>query len=64
MKNFLAKYGKHFWIVSLFVTIPSLYSFFFKDGDWFTALLLSGCSYYFFLKGTGRLLDKDDPFVE
>ena len=64
MKNFLAKYGKHFWIATLFVTIPSLYSFFFKNGDWFTALLLSGWSYYFFLKGTGRLQDKDDPFVE
>ena len=64
MKNFLAKYGKHFWIVSLFVTIPSLYDFFLKDGDLFIALMLSGCSYYFLLKGTGRLLDKDDPFVE
>jgi hypothetical protein len=37
MKNFLAKYGKHFWIVSLFVSIPSLHDFFFKDGDLFIA---------------------------
>jgi hypothetical protein len=44
--------------------MPSLHDFFFKDGDLFIALMLSGCSYYFFLKGTGRLLDKDDPFVE
>ena len=64
IKNFLAKYGRHFWIISLFVTIYAAYDFFYDEGDLFSVLMLSGFTYYFFVKGTGRLSEEDDPSVE
>ena len=64
IKNFLAKYGRHFWIISLFVTIIATHDFLYDEGDFFSVLMLGGLTYYFFLKGTGRLLEEDDPFVQ
>lgn len=64
IRNFLAKYGRHFWIISLFVTIFATYDFFYDEGDFFSVLMLGGFTYYFFLKGTGRLSEEDDPFVQ
>mgnify|MGYP000226705826 CR=1 FL=1 len=31
IRNFLAKYGRHFWIISLFVTIFATYDFFYDE---------------------------------
>ena len=64
IRNFLEKYGRHFWIISLFVTIFATYDFFYDGGDFFSVLMLGGLTYYFFLKGTGRLSEEDDPFVQ
>ena len=32
IKNFLAKYGRHFWIISLFVTIIATHDFLYDEG--------------------------------
>ena len=64
IKNFLAKYGRHFWIISLAVTAYTAYDLFFDEGDLFSTVMLAACTYYFFLRGTGRLSKKDDTFVE
>jgi len=62
IKNFLTKYGRHFWILSLLVTLLSLYQFI-KYGD-LLFILFGALTYYFYLKGTGKLKDEDDPFVK
>ena len=64
IKNFLSKYGRHFWILSLLVTLLSLYQFIKLNGDLFIVLMLGALTYYFYLKGTGKLKDEDDPFVK
>jgi len=67
MKNLLSKYGKHFWYLPLVVSLWSWWAFFslpMQLRDIWSPLFLSAFAYYFFLKGTGRLTDKDDPFVE
>jgi len=66
MKNLLSKYGKHFWYLPLVVSLLSWWVFFssMRLGEIFFPLFLSAFAYYFFLKCTGRLTDKDDPFVE
>tara|TARA_Y100000816_G_scaffold97140_1_gene67567 strand:+ start:384 stop:542 length:159 start_codon:yes stop_codon:yes gene_type:complete len=38
--------------------------FFYDEGDFFSVLMIGGLTYYFFLEGTGRLLEEDDPFVQ
>ena len=60
IKNFLAKHGRHFWIISLSVTIYAIYDLFYDEGDPFSVLMLSGFTYYFFLKGTGRLSEENE----
>ena len=67
MKNLLSKYGKHFWYLPLVVSLWSWWAFFslpMQLRDIWSPLFLSAFAYYFFLKCTGRLTDKDDPFVE
>jgi len=67
MKNLLSKYGKHFWYLPLVVSLLSWWAFFslpMQLRDIWGPLFLSTFAYYFFLKCTGRLTDKDDPFVE
>lgn len=64
IKNFLAKYGRHFWIISLVVTSYTAYDLFFDEGNLFSTVMLAACTYYFFLRGTGSLSKKDGPFVE
>ena len=34
------------------------------DGDFFFVLMFGALTYYFYLKGTGKLKDEDDPFVK
>ena len=48
IKNFLAKYGKHFWIISLAVTSYTAYDLFFDEGDLFSTVMLAACTYFFF----------------
>ena len=60
IKSFLAKYGRHFWIISLSVTIYAIYDLFYDEGDLLSVLMLSGFTYYFFLKGTGRLSEENE----
>jgi len=67
MKEWLSKYGKHFWYLPLLVSLWSWWVFFsvpLRLGDVFSPIFLSAFTYYFFLKCTGRLTDKDDPFVD
>tara|TARA_B100001027_G_scaffold155143_1_gene109105 strand:- start:296 stop:493 length:198 start_codon:yes stop_codon:yes gene_type:complete len=64
IKNFLAKYGRHFWILSLLLTLLSLYQFIKLNEDLFLVLMFGVLTYYFYLKGTGKLKDEDDPFVK
>ena len=64
IKEFLAKYGRHFWIISLALTIHAAYDLFFDEGNLFSVVIFAACTYYFFLRGTGRLSKKKDTFVE
>ena len=64
IKRFLEKYGRHFWVICLIVTVVSFYQFIKLDGDLFFVLMFGALTYYFYLKGTGKLKDEDDPFVE
>ena len=65
MKQFLSKYGRHFWLFPLVVSLYSWYDLFFQQGgDLFLTLVFSGFTYYFYLKGTGKLKDKDDIFLK
>ena len=60
IKKLLAKYGRHFWIVSLSVTIYATYDFAFNEGDFGSILMLSVLTYVFFIERNGKL-DKNDP---
>tara|TARA_B110000444_G_C18755619_1_gene554981 strand:- start:56 stop:247 length:192 start_codon:yes stop_codon:yes gene_type:complete len=60
IKKLLAKYGRHFWIVSLSVTIYATYDFVFNEGDFGSILMLSVLTYVFFIERNGKL-DKNDP---
>ena len=62
MKGLLAKYGRHFWVVALAVSLFAWYDLLFDRGSLFDALMFSGLTYYFFLTGTGRLTNENDPF--
>tara|TARA_A100001011_G_scaffold202850_1_gene211245 strand:+ start:355 stop:549 length:195 start_codon:yes stop_codon:yes gene_type:complete len=62
MKRLLAKYGQYFWLVSLAVTVSMWIDLIFRDGELFLPIMFSLLTYYFFLKGTGRLPDEKDPF--
>ena len=64
IKKFLAKYGRHFWINSLALTINAAYDLSFDEGNLFSLGLFAACTYYFFLRGTGRLSKKKDSFEE
>ena len=60
IKRLLAKYGRHFWIVSLSVTIYATYDFALNEGDFGSILMLSVLTYVFFIERNGKL-DKNDP---
>ena len=60
IKKLLAKYGRHFWIVSLSVTIYATYDFAVNEGDVGSILMLSVLTYVFFIERNGKL-DKNDP---
>ncbi len=64
IKKFLKKYGRHFWIISLIFTLLSLYQFIELNGNLFIVLMFGVLTYYFYLKGTGKLKDVDDPFAK
>ena len=64
IKKFLAKYGRHFWIISLALTIHAAYDLFFDEGNLFSVVIFAACTYYFFLRGKGRLSKTEDQSVE
>jgi len=65
MKQFLSKYGRNFWLLPLVISLFFWFDLLFHDeGDLFFTLFFSGFTYYFFLKGTGKLKDENDPFVK
>jgi len=64
IKKFFKKYGRHFWIISLLFALLSLYQFIKLDGDLFIVLMFGVLTYYFYLKGTGKLKDVDNPFAK
>ncbi len=55
MKNLLAKYGKHFWLVSLSDTVYASYDFAYNEGDFFSILMLAVLTYLFFIERNGKL---------
>ena len=55
MKNLLAKYGKHFWLVSLSATVYASYDFGYNEGDFFSILMLAVLTYLFFIERNGKL---------
>jgi len=55
MKKLLAKYGRHFWIVSLSVTFYASYDFTYNEGDFFSILMLAVLTYVFFIERNGKL---------
>ena len=59
IKKLLAKYGRHFWIVSLSVTIYATYDFVFNEGDFGSILMLSLLTYVFFIERNGKLNEND-----
>ena len=59
IKKLLAKYGRHFWIVSLSVTIYATYDFVFNEGDFGSILMLSVFTYVFFIERNGKLNESD-----
>ena len=50
MKKLLAKYGRHFWLVSLAVTIFAAYDFFYNEGSFFDILIISAAMLFFYWK--------------
>ena len=55
MKKLLAKYGRHFWLVSLAVTIFTAYDFFYNEGSFFDILMLFALTLLFYWQGQGKL---------
>ena len=55
MKNLLAKYGKHFWLVSLSATVYASYDFAYNEGDFFSIFMLAVLTYLFFIERNGKL---------
>lgn len=62
MKNLTAKYGRHFWVLTLPITIYAWCNFASSDYP-LDAICFSAFSCYFFLRGTGKITDANDPFV-
>jgi hypothetical protein len=58
MKKVLAKYGRHFWIMSLSVTMYAIYDFIFDDGEFFSIVMLSALTLLFFYERNGKLGDE------
>tara|TARA_B100000927_G_scaffold254989_1_gene221517 strand:- start:392 stop:568 length:177 start_codon:yes stop_codon:yes gene_type:complete len=58
MKKLLAKYGRHFWLVSLSVTIYTIYDYLFNNGDWGSIVMLSFITYIFFIDRNGKPEEK------
>ena len=54
MKKLLAKYGRHFWIISLAITIFATYDFFYNEGSFFDILMLSALTLLFYWQGQGK----------
>ena len=55
MKKLLAKYGRHFWLVSLSATVYASYDFVYNEGDFFSILMLAVLTYLFFIERNGKL---------
>ena len=60
MKNLLSRYGKYFWLLPFTLSLISWYSLFFGNEDIFDTLLFSAFTYYFYLRGTGKLTDDNE----
>jgi len=58
MKNLLAKYGRHFWLVPLSITIYATYDYLFDNGDWGDIVFLSIITYLLFIDRNGKLEEK------
>ena len=55
MRNLLAKYGRHSWLVSLSATVYASYDFAYNEGDFFSILMLALLTYLFFIERNGKL---------
>ena len=58
MKKLLAKYGRHFWLVPLSVTIYTTYDYLFNNADWSDIVMLSFITYLFFIDRNGKPEEK------
>ena len=58
MKKLLAKYGRHFWLVPLSVTIYTIYDYLFNNAGWSDIVMLSFITYLFFIDRNGKPEEK------
>ncbi len=58
MKKLLAKYGRHFWLVSLSATVYASYDFAYNEGDFFSITMLALLTYVFFIERNGKLKEE------
>jgi hypothetical protein len=58
MKKLLVKYGRHFWLVPLSVTIYTIYDYLFNNADCSDIVMLSFITYLFFIDRNGKPEEK------
>ena len=56
MKNFLSKYGRHFWILPAIMSLLCWYDVFTNDegGDLFLSAFFTGLTYWFYGMSIGK----------
>ena len=60
MKKLLAKYGRHFWLVSLSVTFYTIYDYLFNNAGWGDIVMLSFITYLFFIDRNGKAEEEEE----
>ena len=60
MKKLLAKYGRHFWLVSLSVTFYTIYDYLFNNGDWGSIVMLAFITYLLFIDRNGKAEEEEE----
>ena len=66
MKKFVQIYGRYFFVLPLILTIWEWYVIIFSDkgGDWFSAIMFSGFTYYFYGMSIGKFKYKEQEEEE
>ena len=66
MKKFVQIYGKYFFVLPLVLAIREYYGIIFNKyfGDWFSALMMTGFTIYFYLMSVGKIKYKEQDNKE